>query len=85
MGPRHARWLAGLLFSWLLLVLGTVFFARELQTLVLWGWPLGYWMAAQGVVLGFIVIVVAHAVVMRQIEKQQDPHSSVLPDLPEKS
>lgn len=69
-GPSHLPWLAGLLLCWLALVLGTAFFARELQSLVLWGWPLGYWMAAQGVVLGFIAIVVIHAWAMRRIERQ---------------
>ncbi len=68
-GPSHVPWLTGLLLCWLALVLVTVFFARELQSLVLWDWPLGYWMAAQGVVLGFIAIVVVHAWAMRRMER----------------
>ena len=75
-GPSHPRWLTGLLLCWLALVLTTVFFARELQSLVLWGWPLGYWMAAQGVVLGFIAIVVVHAWVMRRLERPADSRAA---------
>ena len=47
------------------------FFARDLQMLVA-GWPLGYWMAAQGAVLFFMVIVVAYCVAMSRFERQDE-------------
>jgi cation/acetate symporter len=53
------------LHGWLLLIwfaasFGVVFFARDLQIIV-GGWPLGYWLAAQGSVFVFIAIVALFA------------------------
>lgn len=79
LSPPHALWLVGFLFCWLALVLGTVFFARELQTLVVWGWPLGYWMAAQGVVFGFIAIVGLYAWVMRRLDLDLEGSANQVP------
>lgn len=72
-------WLVGFLLCWLGLVLGTVFFARELQALEWWGWQLGYWMAAQGVVFGFIAIVGGHALVMRRLERRDAAQTAHAP------
>ncbi len=54
--PLHS----GLLALWFLVSFGVVFFARDLQFLVV-GWPVGFWFAAQGAVLVFIAIVVGYA------------------------
>lgn len=51
---------AGLLALWFLASFGVVFFAHDLQWVVA-GWPVGYWLAAQGSVLVFIFIVVVFA------------------------
>ncbi|WP_296442849.1 VC_2705 family sodium/solute symporter [Rhodoferax sp. UBA5149] len=53
------------LHGWLLLIwfaasFGVVFFARDLQMIV-GGWPVGYWFAAQGSVFVFIAIVAVFA------------------------
>ena len=58
--PRVLALKAGLLKIWAALTFGVCFFARDLQFMV-GHWPFGYWMAAQGVVLAFIAIVVAYA------------------------
>lgn len=49
-----------LLIVWFITSFGVVFFARDLQ-IVLLGWPLNFWFAAQGGVLVFIVIVALFA------------------------
>ena len=56
------RWTlhAGLLVLWFLASFGVVFFAHDLQWVVA-GWPVGYWLAAQGSALVFIGIVVVFA------------------------
>lgn len=54
-----------LLLVWAALSFGVAFFARELQFAVV-GWPLGYWMAAQGAVVAFIAIVAFYAGVMNR-------------------
>ena len=51
---------ATLLFVWVLASFGIAFFARDLGQTVA-GWPLNFWLAAQGSVLVFIGIVVVYA------------------------
>ncbi len=41
-----------LLLAWLLISFGPSFLARDLSMMV-WGWPLYFWMAAQGSILVF--------------------------------
>jgi cation/acetate symporter len=54
--PLHA----GLLSTWFVASFGLVFFARDLQMLVA-GWPVAFWFAAQGALLVFVAIVVYFA------------------------
>ena len=67
---RHLWLKAGLLLLWALVSFGATYFARDLQVLVVGGWPLGYWIAAQGAVLVFIAIVVVYAWAMSRFELQ---------------
>lgn len=54
------RWHGWLLAIWFAASFGVVFFAHDLQMMV-GGWPLGYWLAAQGSVFVFIAIVAVFA------------------------
>jgi cation/acetate symporter len=54
--PLHAALLA----LWFAASFGWVFFARDLQWVV-GGWPIGYWISAQGLVLIFVAIVAVFA------------------------
>ncbi|RQO82864.1 DUF4212 domain-containing protein [Acidovorax sp. FJL06] len=67
---RHLWLKAGLLLLWAVVSFGATYFARDLQVLVVGGWPLGYWIAAQGAVLVFIGIVVAYGWAMNHFERQ---------------
>ena len=67
---RYLRLKAALLLLWVLVSFGSTYFARELQSFVAAGWPLGYWMAAQGAVVMFIAIVVAYCWAMDRFERQ---------------
>ncbi len=49
-----------MLVLWIAVSFGFVFFARDLQFDVL-GWPLSFWLAAQGIVLVFVCIVTVYA------------------------
>ncbi|MCF8211398.1 MAG: VC_2705 family sodium/solute symporter [Rhodoferax sp.] len=51
---------AGLLLLWFIASFGLVFFSHDLQ-LSIFGWPVGFWFAAQGSMLVFILIVVVFA------------------------
>jgi putative solute:sodium symporter small subunit len=67
---RHLWLKAGLLVVWALVSFVATYFARDLQFLVAGGWPLGYWIAAQGAVLVFIALVVVYGWAMNRFERQ---------------
>lgn len=56
----------GLAALWIAVSFGGCYFARSLDFTV-FGWPLGYWVAAQGAVLAFIAIVAVHAWAMQRL------------------
>lgn len=56
----------GLLAIWAAVTFGASYFARTLDFIV-FGWPFGYWFAAQGAVLSFIVIVAVYAWAMNRL------------------
>ena len=59
-----------LLLLWAAASFGVAFFARDLDQ-ILAGWPLNYWLAAQGAVLVFIGIVVLNAWWMNRAEARR--------------
>lgn len=84
---RHWRRTRTLTFS-LLLIWATatflvVFFARELSGMTLFGWPLSFYMAAQGLVVIYLIIVAVYTWQMRRFDREaaltageQQPRSS---------
>jgi putative solute:sodium symporter small subunit len=66
-GGRYWPLRAGLLLVWAAASFGVCYFARDL--FVLLGQPLGYWMASQGVLVVFILIVVVYATVVNRRER----------------
>jgi putative solute:sodium symporter small subunit len=69
---RTRRITALLLGLWLATSFGTVFFARDLAHLALFGWPLSFYMAAQGASLVYLAIVAGYAVRMRRLDRDFD-------------
>lgn len=57
-----------LLVLWFIASVGIVFFARELSTITLWGWPLHFYLAAQGVTLVYLALTGAYALAMRRLD-----------------
>jgi putative solute:sodium symporter small subunit len=57
-----------LLALWLATSFCTVFFARELAHLSLFGWPLSFYMAAQGAALVYLAILAAYALALRRFD-----------------
>lgn len=53
-----------LLGIWFLATFVIIFFARELSTVSFFGWPLSFYLAAQGAVVIYLLIVAAYALVM---------------------
>ena len=60
------RWV--LMCVWGSVTFGVAFFARDLS-ITLWGRPLGFWMAAQGSVLIFLIITWVYALLVNRWEQ----------------
>lgn len=67
---RKRRLTVTLFFIWLITSFGPAFMARDLSFEVL-GWPLHFWLVAQGSVLLFILLVAVHAWLMNRWEAQE--------------
>jgi putative solute:sodium symporter small subunit len=67
---RTRRLTAVLLAVWLATGFGTVFFARSLASLTLFGWPLPFYMAAQGASLVYLAIIGGYAWRMRRLDRE---------------
>lgn len=67
---KTRRLTMALLGLWFVLTFGAVFFARELDRVNLFGWPLSFYMAAQGIMLVYLAIVVVYTIWMGRAERQ---------------
>jgi len=68
---RRVRSTTGwLLAIWLLSTFCIIFFARELSGLAIFGWPLSFYLAAQGASLIYLAIIAFYAWRMRALERQ---------------
>ena len=66
----RVRWLTCvLLLVWALVSFGPGYWARELSFQV-WGWPLHFWLAAQGSVLVFLALIIVYATLVNRWEAQ---------------
>jgi putative solute:sodium symporter small subunit len=65
---RKRRLTLLLLAIWLFMTFFVIYFARELDNLVLFGWPVSYYMAAQGVGLIYLALIAIYNRRMRHME-----------------
>jgi len=67
--PR-ARLLSFLLLAaWFLATFLTVFFARELADIEIFGWPVSFYMAAQGLALLYLSLIGLYVLHMRRLDR----------------
>src|SRR5437764_4451661 len=66
---RTRRLTALLLALWLATGFCTVFYARDLANLSVFGWPLSFYLAAQGASLIYLAIIGAYAWRMRVLDR----------------
>ena len=67
---RKTRAMTGwLLLLWLLTGFCVAFFARELTGLSVFGWPLSFYLAAQGASLVYLAIIAVYAWRMRRLDR----------------
>ncbi len=60
-----------LLAAWFVVTFGVTFFARELGAALV-GWPFSFWMAAQGAVLVYLLLVWCYARLMARLDAAFD-------------
>lgn len=68
---RNVRITLALLLLWFLASFGIAFFARELSFTVMGG-PFSFWMASQGTLLVFCLIIWAYARAMDKLDAEAD-------------
>ena len=72
---ERQRWRSGqritvaLLAVWFVVTFGVVYFARELNGIVL-GWPFSFWVAAQGALVVYLVLVCLYARWMARLDAE---------------
>lgn len=64
------RLTAILLLVWLVTGFCAVFFARELAGFTIFGWPLSFYLAAQGASLAYLAIIGIYAWRMRSLDRR---------------
>lgn len=75
---RQVRLTVLLLAAWAIASFGLPFWARNLS-FNLWGRPFHFWMAAQGALLVFLLIVAIYAWLMNRWEAQEAAHTQTSP------
>ncbi len=59
-----------LLLVWFVITFSAIFFARPLSTYTLLGWPISFFMAAQGSILIYVAIIAIYAVRMHRLDQR---------------
>ena len=67
---RTRRLTFALLVFWLCLTFGSTWFARDINQIVILGFPLGFYMAAQGALVIFLLIIWWYNRQMRKIDRE---------------
>jgi putative solute:sodium symporter small subunit len=70
----NLRLTGSLLLIWFLVTFVATFFARELNRLVIFGFPLGFYVAAQGALLIYLALVAWYARCMNRLESELSRH-----------
>jgi putative solute:sodium symporter small subunit len=65
---KNLKITAVLLIVWFIATFVMIFFARELAAINFFGWPLSFYMAAQGSLIIYVGIIGFYAVYMRKLD-----------------
>ena len=69
---RNLRLTGVLLLAWFVFTFVTGYFARELATITFFGWPLSFYMGAQGSLIVYVAIVWFYARSMKRLDAEYD-------------
>ena len=65
---KNVRLTAILLAIWFVVTFVVSFYARELNAITMFGWPLGFYMGAQGALIIYVVIIFYYANYMNKLD-----------------
>ena len=65
---KNLVYTAILLFVWFLVTFVEAWYARELNTITFFGFPLGFYMSAQGSLAIYVAIIGIYAILMRKLD-----------------
>ena len=65
---KNLVYTAILLFAWFVATFVEAWYARELNGITFFGWPLGFWFSAQGSLAIYVAIIGIYAVLMRKLD-----------------
>jgi putative solute:sodium symporter small subunit len=71
---RNLRVTLALLVLWLLVTFVPIFFAQQLNEFTFFGWPLAFYMGAQGSLIFYVLIIGYYARVMNRYDREYDVH-----------
>ena len=61
---------AVLLLVWFIATFGVAWFARELNTITFLGFPLAFYMSAQGSLAVYVALIGIYALIMKKLDKE---------------
>ena len=65
---RNLGYTGILLLVWFIVTFVEAWFARELNTITFFGWPLGFWFSAQGSLAIYVVLIWIYARYMNALD-----------------
>lgn len=71
---RNLRITATLLAIWFVVTFVVSFYARELNTITFFGFPLGFYMGAQGALVIYVLIIWFYARYMNNLDEEYGVH-----------
>ena len=69
---RNMKTTAILLVIWFVVTYIVGFYARELNELVIFGFPFGFYMGAQGSLVIYVIMIFFYAIRMNKLDKEYD-------------
>jgi putative solute:sodium symporter small subunit len=71
----NVRLLAILMILWFIVSYGFgILLVEQLNTIMLGGYPLGFWFAQQGSIYAFLILIFVYAGAMNRLDKKFDVH-----------
>ena len=71
---KNLRLTAILLVIWFIATFVVIWFAIPLAEIKMFGWPLSFYMAAQGSLIIYVAIIGFYAIQMRKYDNEHDVH-----------